>query len=60
LRTALAPFEKNVWRGLAMPNRRKESLVDDFPIAMKLVVWLVVGGTVAYAIFAMVYNGMGG
>jgi hypothetical protein len=34
--------------------------VEDFPILLKIVVWLVVGGTVAYAIGAAIYSGMMG
>jgi hypothetical protein len=32
----------------------------DFPIWLKVLVWLIVGGTVVYAIGAMVYTGMMG
>jgi type VI protein secretion system component VasF len=30
--------------------------MDDLPLWMKLPIWLVVGGTVAYAIVAMIYS----
>ena len=34
--------------------------MEDFPIWLKLIIWLTVGGTVAYAIGAMVYTNMMG
>jgi membrane protein required for beta-lactamase induction len=38
----------------------KELTMEDFPIWLKVLVWLIVGGTVVYAIGAMVYTGMMG
>ena len=32
--------------------------MDDFPIWMKLLVWLIIGGTVAYMGGMMVYTAM--
>jgi len=34
--------------------------VEDFPLWMKILIWLVVGGTVIYAVGAMLYTGFGG
>lgn len=34
--------------------------MEDFPIWMKLAIWLIIGGTVAYAIGAAFYTGIGG
>jgi hypothetical protein len=33
--------------------------MEDFPIWLKLMVWLIIGGTVVYAVGAMIYSGMG-
>jgi hypothetical protein len=38
----------------------KESTMEDFPIWLKLLVWLIIGGTVVYAVGAMIYSGMMG
>jgi hypothetical protein len=35
-------------------------IVEDFPIWLKIVVWLIIGGSVAYAIGAAIYSGMMG
>jgi hypothetical protein len=32
--------------------------MEDFPILLKMVIWLVVGGTVAYAIAAVLFTAM--
>jgi hypothetical protein len=32
--------------------------MEDFPIWLKMVIWLVIGGTVAYAIGAVVFTAM--
>jgi hypothetical protein len=32
--------------------------MEDFPILMKLLIWLIVGGTVAYAAGMMIYSAM--
>jgi hypothetical protein len=34
--------------------------MDDFPIWLKLVVWLIVGGTVVYTVVAMVSAALNG
>jgi hypothetical protein len=34
--------------------------MEDFPIWLKMLVWLTVGGTIAYAVGAMIYSGMAG
>jgi hypothetical protein len=34
--------------------------MEDFPIWLKALIWLVVGGTIAYAIGAVVYTGIMG
>jgi hypothetical protein len=34
--------------------------MEDFPIWLKLVIWLVIGGTIVYAVGAMVYTAMMG
>lgn len=34
--------------------------MEDFPIWLKLAVWLTVAGTVVYAVGAVIYSGMGG
>jgi hypothetical protein len=38
--------------------RWKEDYMEDFPIWLKMVIWLVIGGTVAYAIGAVVFTAM--
>jgi hypothetical protein len=37
----------------------KELDMDDLPLWMKLPIWIIVGGTVVYAVVAMVYSAMG-
>jgi hypothetical protein len=32
--------------------------MEDFPLWLKLLVWLTIGGTVLYAIVAAIYSGM--
>jgi hypothetical protein len=34
--------------------------MEDFPIWLKLIVWLIIGGTMAYAAGAAIYSGMMG
>jgi len=34
--------------------------MEDFPIWLKLVVWLIVGGTVVYVVGAIVYSSLNG
>jgi hypothetical protein len=34
--------------------------MEDFPIWLKLVVWATVGGTLVYAVGAVIYSGMAG
>jgi len=34
--------------------------MEDFPIWVKILIWLIVGGTVAYAAGMMIYSFMGG
>lgn len=34
--------------------------MEDFPLWLKLLVWLTIGGTVLYAIGAMIYAAIGG
>ena len=34
--------------------------MEDFPIWMKLLIWLIIGGTVAYAAGMMIYSAMTG
>jgi hypothetical protein len=34
--------------------------MEDFPILLKVVIWLVVGGTIAYAAGAAIYTAMMG
>jgi hypothetical protein len=34
--------------------------MEDFPIWLKLIIWLTIGGTVVYAIGAWVYTSMMG
>lgn len=34
--------------------------MEDFPIWFKVLIWLSVGGTIAYAIGAMIYTAMMG
>jgi hypothetical protein len=36
----------------------RKLVVEDFPIWLKIVVWLLIGGSVAYAIAAAIYSGM--
>jgi hypothetical protein len=38
----------------------KEAIMEDFPLWLKLLVWLTIGGTFLYAIGAMIYSGMAG
>jgi hypothetical protein len=37
----------------------KEQIVEDFPLWLKLIIWLIVGGTVIWTITAMAYWGLG-
>lgn len=32
--------------------------MEDFPLWMKLVIWLIIGGTMAYAVGMMIYTAM--
>jgi hypothetical protein len=41
--------------GIPNPSERKK-IVEDFPLWMKILIWLVVGGTVIYAVGAMLYT----
>ena len=34
--------------------------MEDFPIWLKSLIWLIIAGTVVYAVAAMVYSGMTG
>lgn len=34
--------------------------MEDFPLWLKLIVWLIVGSTVIYTVGAMLYSGFGG
>jgi hypothetical protein len=34
--------------------------MEDFPIWLKLVIWLLLGGTIAYAAAAAIYTGIMG
>jgi hypothetical protein len=36
----------------------KEANMEDFPIWLKALIWLTVGGTVIYVIAAAIYSGM--
>jgi hypothetical protein len=36
----------------------KEAIMDDFPIWLKLLVWLTIGSTIIYVIGAAIYSGM--
>jgi hypothetical protein len=38
--------------------RWKGTIMDDFPIWLRLLIWLVIGGTVAYAVGAIIYSAM--
>jgi hypothetical protein len=38
----------------------KEAIMDDFPIWLKLLVWLTIGSTILYVIGAAIYSGMVG
>jgi hypothetical protein len=38
----------------------KEPTMEDFPIWLKLLIWLTVGGTVVYAVGAIIYSVMMG
>jgi hypothetical protein len=38
----------------------RQKVVDDFPLWLKIIVWLIVGGTVIWTITAMVYFGLTG
>jgi len=38
----------------------RNKVVEDFPLWLKLVVWLIVGGTVIWTITAMFYWGLTG
>jgi predicted membrane channel-forming protein YqfA (hemolysin III family) len=38
----------------------RETAMEDFPIWLKLVIWLVVGGTIVYVVGAVVYTVMTG
>jgi hypothetical protein len=37
----------------------REKIMEDFPLWLKLLVWLIVGGTMAWTIAAMFYWGLG-
>jgi hypothetical protein len=34
--------------------------MEDFPLWLKLIIWLVIGGTVAYVIIELAYHGLAG
>ena len=38
----------------------RETTMEDFPIWLKLVIWLLLGGTIAYAAAAAIYTGIMG
>jgi hypothetical protein len=38
----------------------RQNVVDDFPMWLKIVAWLIVGGTVIWTITAMVHFGFTG
>jgi hypothetical protein len=38
----------------------RQNVVDDFPLWLKINVWLIVGGTVIWTIAAMFYWGLTG
>jgi hypothetical protein len=38
---------------------RKEAVMDDMPMWMKLLIWIVVGGTVLYTITSVIISAMG-
>jgi hypothetical protein len=44
-----------------MPNAlERKRIVEDFPLWLKLLIWLVIGSTVIYAVGAVLYTGFGG
>jgi hypothetical protein len=38
----------------------KGTTMEDFPIWLKLLIWLILGGTIAYAVGAAIYTSMMG
>jgi hypothetical protein len=44
--------------GLKANSARKEALMDDMPMWMKLLIWIVVGGTVLYTITSVIISAM--
>ena len=48
-------FYVTFFGGIPNPSERKK-IVEDFPLWMKILIWLVVGGTVIYAVGAMLYT----
>jgi hypothetical protein len=54
-----APFcGRDKWPEAAPPFG-KELFMEDFPIWLKALIWLVVGGTIVYTVGMIIYSGLG-